>query len=136
MAKPLPEPGNWNFVVATDVSRLAREMRENFPDVSYERCLDADIIHTPKAFGLQTSPAMLGRCSTENWTMSEGKLGYTFQCDGGATLTGEVTGVYASQSVTLSLTSRPRPLVRDVDTLYQTIKAKRTGPCQSGASMR
>lgn len=132
----LPAPGNWQFVVSTDVSKLPADMRENFPDVDYEKCLDAEMIGSPKAFGLQASPAMWNRCSTENWALADGKLGYQFQCDGGATLTGEVSGIYTSQRVTLSLVSRPRPIVRDVDTIHQKIIAKRTGACKPEAATK
>jgi Protein of unknown function (DUF3617) len=131
-----PAPGNWQFVVSTDVSKLPADMRDNFPDVDYEKCLDAEMIATPKAFGLQASPAMWNRCSTENWALADGKLGYQFQCDGGATLTGEVSGAYTSQRVTLTLVSRPRPIVRDVDTIHQKIIAKRTGACKPDAAYK
>jgi Protein of unknown function (DUF3617) len=131
-----PAPGNWQFVVSTDVSKLPADMRDNFPDVDYEKCLDAEMIGTPKAFGLQASPAMWNRCSTENWALGDGKLGYQFQCDGGATLTGEVSGTYTSQRVTLTLISRPRPIVRDVDTIHQKIVAKRTGACKPEAAYK
>jgi hypothetical protein len=116
-------------VVTTDLTMLPREMHENFPKVEYEKCFDAATIQSPVGFGLQASPGMAMRCSTENWRMSNGTLAYTFQCDGGATLTGDATGSYTAQRVSLHLRSHPRPVVREIHRIDQRLTASRKGPC-------
>jgi hypothetical protein len=130
-AQALPQPGEWAFVVTTDLKSVPADMSDNFPVVDYEKCLTAEEISSPRAFGLQASPAMWNRCSTENWKMEAGKLAYSFQCDGGATLSGEVAGDYAPMRVTLNLVSRPLPIVRGVETIHQRIVAKRLGACKN-----
>jgi Protein of unknown function (DUF3617) len=130
-AQTMPQPGEWAFVVTTDLKSVPADMAENFPVVDYEKCLTAEEITSPRAFGLQASPAMWNRCSTENWKMDAGKLAYSFQCDGGATLSGEVAGDYSPTRVTLNLISRPRPVVRGVETIHQRIVAKRLGACKN-----
>ncbi len=130
-AQALPQPGEWAFVVTTDLKSVPADMAENFPPVDYEKCLSADEIATPRAFGLQASPAMWNRCSAENWKLEGGKLAYSFQCDGGATLSGEVVGDYTPTRVRLNLISRPRPVVRGVETIHQRIVAKRLGACKN-----
>ncbi len=124
-----PAAGEWAFAVETDLRSVPAEMAPNFPTVEYKKCLSADEIASPRAFGLQASPAMWNRCMTENWKMDNGVLAYTYQCDGGATLSGEVSGKYSEKTVTLRLISRPRPVVRDVDTIIQKITAKHLGKC-------
>ncbi len=130
-AQSVPQAGLWKFVITTDLSRIAEDMRDNFPEIDYEKCLTEEQIGSPQSFGLQASPAMWNRCSTENYTLSDGRLAYQFQCDGGTTLSGEVVGEYTSNRVTLRLTSRPRPIVRGIDTIYQRIVAKRLGACKN-----
>jgi hypothetical protein len=127
-----PAAGKWSFVVRTDLARIPPDMRENFPTVDYEKCLSTDDIQSPRGFGLQASPAMWNRCGTDAFTMEDGKLNYRFQCDAGATLTGEVQGVYQKDRVELRVISRPRPVVREIDTIYQTITARRVGTCSPG----
>ena len=133
-AQSIPQPGLWKYVVTTDLARIPEDMRDNFPEVDYEKCLSDEQIASPQAFGLQASSAMWNRCTTDNWVMTEGKLGYSFQCDGGATLTGQVAGAYAKERVTLTLVSRPRPIVRGIDTIYQKIVARRMGVCKAEAA--
>jgi hypothetical protein len=132
-AQTAPAAGRWTFVVKTDTTRIPADMRENFPTVEYEKCLSGQEIASPRGFGLQASPAMTNRCSTEGWTMAEGKFSYKFQCDSGSTLTGDAQGHYSEKQVSLTVVSRPRPVVRGVETIYQNIVAKRVGACEPAA---
>ncbi len=130
-ADALPQAGAWAFEVVTDLSKIPKEMRENFPTINFERCIKADEIASPKAFGLQTSAQMGARCSHPTFSLADGNLAYTFECDSSTTLTGEARGNYAARRVNIQLISRPVPVVRGINTVHQKITAKFVGQCKN-----
>jgi hypothetical protein len=130
-AQAMPLTGEWQFTVETDLRSLPEDVHNNFPVITYEKCIAEGDLRAPAGFGLQMSPRMGGRCDHGDFAMEAGKLSYTFQCDGGSTLSGSAVGSYSAKRVELTVITSPRPVVRGVETVHQKIRAIHRGKCKN-----
>jgi Protein of unknown function (DUF3617) len=128
-AESLPLPGLYHYQISTDLAGIPAEQHANFPLIKFDRCLSAEQLSSSSAMGLQTTPDSASRCQTFDFTLAQGKLSYRFQCDEGATLTGEGSGRYSTNQFTVNLISNPKPVFDGIPQIKQRLHAQRVKAC-------
>ena len=129
-------PGEWKYTIATDLSKIPTDMRVNFPTISFASCRTEADFASGRAFGLQTLASSEARCPSSQIERTPKKTGtfdllqFTYACDGGSTLSGRASGRVQATKFSLTLESKYSSPVNGVETISQTMTARRVGPCK------
>lgn len=129
-------PGEWRYTIATDMSNIPKDMRVNFPTVTFSACRSSEDFSSGRAFALQTLASSTVRCPSAGFVrepLGVGKgeaLRFVFACDEGKTLSGMAHGQVQPTRFSIALESRYSPPVSGVDVVKQTMTAARTGACK------
>jgi hypothetical protein len=128
-------PGEWNYIISTDMKSVPDDMRVNFPTVSFKACRSAEDFASGRAFALQTLASSEARCPSAAFQRSKNgnaeKVGFEFACDEGKTLRGRASGqVRTKQFQFAMVTEFPAP-VSGVSSVKQTMRASYLGACKA-----
>lgn len=132
---PAQTPGQWRYVIATDLTGIAADMRVNFPTIQFDACRNAGDFSSGRAFALQTLASSTDRCPSTDFERSgAGAIRFRYACDGGRTLDGSAEGRVSQTRFTVTLLSRYTPASQGIEQIRQTMSARRIGPCRHKAA--
>ena len=137
-------PGEWRYVIATDMKDIPADMRVNFPTIDFNVCRSADDFASGRAFALQTLASSAERCPSTDFERTpllriapgaapagapEG-IRFRYACDGGKTLDGSAQGRVGPKRFEITLESRYIPASQGIERIKQQMTGTWLGPCK------
>lgn len=128
-------PGEWRYVIATDLTNIPQDMRVNFPTINFSVCRTAEDFSSGRAFALQTLASSTDRCPSTDFErtslvrMAPGTASadaadavrFRYSCDAGQTLLGSAQGRVTKRRFQISLESRYIPASQGIEYVRQTM---------------
>lgn len=137
-------PGEWRYVIATDLKEIPADMRVNFPTINFSACRSAEDFASGRAFALQTLASSAERCPSTAFERTPllriapgaappgapEAISFRYACDGGRTLDGSARGRVAPKRFEIALESRYIPASQGVERVRQQMTGTWLGPCK------
>ncbi|MBL8309099.1 MAG: hypothetical protein JNL19_01625 [Burkholderiales bacterium] len=137
-------PGEWRYVIATEMKDIPPDMRINFPTINFSVCRNASDFENGTAFALQTLATSAERCpstdfertptlhggSNKSSASAAATIRFRYACDGGKTLDGIAHGQVAAKRFDIALESRYIPASQGVERVRQQMTGTWLGPCK------
>jgi hypothetical protein len=127
--------GEWSYTIATDMSSVPKDMRVNFPTVSFKACRSADDFASGRAFALQTLASSEARCPSASFQRvrrgNVENVSFEFACDEGKSLRGRASGQVAAKQFEFAMETEFPKEVAGVSKLKQTMRARYIGACKA-----
>lgn len=137
-------PGEWRYVIATDLKDIPADMRVNFPTINFSACRSAEDFSSGRAFALQTLASSAERCPSTTFERAPllraapgaapagaaEDISFRYACDGGKTLDGSARGRVTAKRFEIALESRYIPASQGVERVRQRMTGTWLGPCK------
>lgn len=138
-------PGEWRYVIATELKDIPRDMRVNFPTINFNVCRSAEDFASGRAFALQTLASSAERCPSTGFERTPllriapgaapagapEAIHFRYACDGGRTLDGIAQGRVAPKRFVITLGSRYIPATQGIERVRQQMTGVWLGPCKA-----